>query len=170
MRTRNRVGTALALVVAVMAFTVAGCSDDGPSDTSPDISTDVTQDGPDAPGDDEGDFSDESDESDELFGGVEIPDDIPLPEGHEVNVVIGNPEAGHTITLNAPMTIGEVADFYESELPAAGWEVVDREDATEANVISINANRTTGYGMLVQINAGDGDGTAIMILTGPPGG
>ncbi|MEO6988164.1 MAG: hypothetical protein ABI239_05885 [Aquihabitans sp.] len=169
MRTRNRVGTALALMVAVTAFTVAGCSDDGASDASPDNPADVIDDGVTASADDEGDSSDQSDD---LFGAVEVPDDIPLPEGHEVVMAIGNPEAGYTITINSPMSIGEVADFYESELPAAGWESVDREDATGADVISINAERTNDYGMLVQISASDGggDGSAIVILTGPPGG
>lgn len=163
MRTGNRVAVGLAL----MAFTLAGCSDDGASETPSDIPTDATEDGAIAPDNGEGDFSGQSDE---MFGKVEIPDDIPLPEEHEVSQTIGNPDDGYTIMLTSPMPYGEVADFYEIELPAAGWESVDRKDPAGADVISIDADRAADdHGMLVQISP-DGDGSSVVILTGPPGG
>jgi hypothetical protein len=150
--------------MALMAFTLAGCGDDGTSDTSSEVLTD------DATIALEDDAGDAIDQSDEMFGEFEIPDDIPLPEEHEIVQAIGNPEAGYTVILNTPKPFGEVADFYEIELPAVGWESVDRQDASGADVVSIEANRAADdHSILVQVRP-DGDGSSVTIYTGPPGG
>lgn len=163
MRTGDRVGTALA--GALITLTLAGCGDDDASDTSSDALTDVADDGTSVPED-----GDVADQSDELFGEIKIPDDIPLPEEHEIIETIGNPEVGYTIILDTPMSFGDVADFYESELPASGWESVDRLDAAGADVVSVEADRAADdHSMLVQISP-DGDGSSVEIFTGPPGG
>lgn len=163
MRTGKRVGAALALTV----FTLAGCGSDASSDSSADVPTDATDEGMAAPDADDGDFTGGSDD---LFGDIDIPGDIPLPEGHDILQSIGNPEAGYTIILNAPMAFGQVADFYERELPAAGWESVVRKDASGVDVVSIEADRAADdHSVLVQISS-DGAGTSVTIFTGPPGG
>lgn len=113
---------------------------------------------------------DSSDEVDDVFGDVEIPDDIPLPVDHEIIQAIGNPEAGYTIVAKTPMSLGDAADFYESELPNGGWESLEREEPEGAEVIMIETARPSdGHGLLVQIQP-DGDGSSLQILTGPPPG
>lgn len=163
MRNRNSVAIALTLTV----ITLAGCGDDSASDASSQV---LTTDGVTAPAGDAGDVIDVTDQSDETFGKVELPDDVPLPPDHEMIQAIGNPDAGYTIIFTSPLPFGEVADFYESELPAAGWESVERQDPPGADLATLEANWTADdHGILVQASL-DGTGSSVKIFTGPPGG
>ena len=162
----------IAAFVVAVAIAVAGCGDDDfeqavPTDEAADDPSDdvvdVPDDAPTVPKDADGIDGD-------AFEPVEIPEVIPMPEDHELVEAIGTREAGFTIIANSTMRFGDVADFYEAELPAAGWESIERARSVGADVIRLEAEMPSeGESISVQVTSDDAGSTIEIQTDGGPG-
>lgn len=116
-------------ILAVLTMGLAACGDGeaGPGDEDGALDGLTGTTAPDVP-----DVEDDAVEDDNPLSADTLPDDfpdyIPLPDDYEVTEAIGNADVGFTVYLEVAAPAQEVADFYESALPDAGWTGVERND------------------------------------------
>lgn len=101
------------------------------------------------------------------IGSAEVPDAVadsfPIPDGLEIQVSSqAGEEAGFSGVTD--MTFDDLVAFYESELPAAGYEL-DRSQSVDGVVAVFDFDGPDGSGQLA-ISSAPGGGNSVLVTFG----
>jgi hypothetical protein len=95
----------------------------------------------------------------EVFEEAELPEgfppDFPIPEGARVGSSVNLPgEDNFRVFIALPGTLEEALAFYRAELPAAGWEVVQDQEASGGTRLEVLGSAYKGELLFIPADTG----------------